>query len=410
MPAKLSMDGLYKVFGPAPEDAVALARQGLDKDEIYRRTGSVVAVDNVSLDVDAREIFVVMGLSGSGKSTLVRCINRLIEPTSGGLSIDGQDVLALDEAGLRQLRLQKVAMVFQHFALFPHRTVVENAAYGLKIRGVAADQRREKALEALAAVGLDAWADTYPANLSGGMQQRVGLARALAVDPEILLMDEPFSALDPLIRRDMQNELVGLQERYSATIVFITHDLNEALTLGSRIAIMKDGRFVQVGRPQDIVGAPADDYVANFTREVDRSRVLTLGQIARQDRPLLEPEENIAAACRKLSESGAQALLVQDSGQKPVGSVSAIQLLAADPAERVETVMERPAITAEAETPLATILETGAAGVPVALVDKQGRVSSTVDPGDLINALAAVRASEEAAKPERKETAGAHNG
>lgn len=410
MPAKLSMEGLYKVFGPAPEEAVKLAREGLDKDEIYRRTESVVAVDDISLEVESREVFVVMGLSGSGKSTLVRCINRLIEPTSGSLSIDGQDVLALDEAGLRQFRLAKVAMVFQHFALFPHRTVAENAAYGLKIRGVSQKQRREKAVEALAAVGLDAWADAYPSNLSGGMQQRVGLARALAVDPEILLMDEPFSALDPLIRRDMQNELLGLQERYAATIVFITHDLNEALTLGSRIAIMKDGSFVQVGRPQEIVGAPADDYVANFTREVDRSRVLTLGQIARHDRPLLEPQEEIAAACRKLSASGAQALLVQDSAQKPLGSVSAAQLLAADPAGRVESVMERPAITAEADTSLATILETGAAGVPVALVDKQGRISASVDPGDLMNALAATRASEQAVDQEKNVIAGAHNG
>ena len=391
LPAKLSMRGLYKVFGPAPEEAVELARQGSDKDEIYRRTGSVVAVNDVNLDVAAREIFVVMGLSGSGKSTLVRCINRLIEPTSGQLLIDGQDVLQADEEGLRQLRLKKVSMVFQHFALFPHRTVAENAAYGLKVRGVGAAERRAKAVEALEAVGLGAWADTLPANLSGGMQQRVGLARALAVDPEILLMDEPFSALDPLIRRDMQNELLALKERYAATIVFITHDLHEALTLGNRIAIMRDGAFMQVGPPEEIVGAPADDYVANFTKEVDRSRVLTLGRIARRDRPLLAPAEGAAAACRKLKAAEVQGLLVADSNGKPLGSVSAAGLLMADPAARVEDVMERPALTGERDTPLAAVLEAGALGAPVALLDNQGRIDASVDSGDLLAALAAAR-------------------
>jgi len=389
---KLAIENLYKVFGPAPEEAMQLAREGLGRDEIYRRTASVVAVDDVSLEVSDREAFVVMGLSGSGKSTLVRCINRLIEPSSGSLAIDGEDVLALDEAGLRQLRLRKVAMVFQHFALFPHRSVVENAAYGLKIRGVPAAQRREKALEALAAVGLEAWADATPANLSGGMQQRVGLARALAVDPEILLMDEPFSALDPLIRREMQNELLGLQERYAATVLFITHDLHEALTLGSRIAITKDGSFVQAGPAAEIVGAPADDYVANFTREVDRSRVLTLDRIGRRDRPLLRPMDEVRTASRRLGETEAQALLVADDQGRPLGSVSAKALLHADPGEPVEALMQRPALTAEGDTPLAAVLEAGAVGAPVALLDRHGRIEASVDPGDLMAALAASRA------------------
>lgn len=393
MPTKLSMEGLYKVFGPAPEEAVALARQGSGKDEIYQRTGSVVAVNDINLEVSAREIFVVMGLSGSGKSTLVRCINRLIEPTSGRLWIDGQDVLQLDAEGLRQLRLKKVAMVFQHFALFPHRTVAENAAYGLKVRGVAAAERRAKAQEALEAVGLGAWGEAYPANLSGGMQQRVGLARALAVDPEILLMDEPFSALDPLIRRDMQNELLALQERYAATIVFITHDLHEALTLGSRIAIMRDGAFMQVGTPEEIVSAPADDYVANFTKEVDRSRVLTLGRLARRDRPLLAPGEEVAAACRKLKAAGTQGLLVADEAQRPLGAVTAAALLGADPATRVEEIMERPAVTGTRETPLAAVLEAGVLGAPVALLDRQGRIEAAVDAGDLLAALGAARSA-----------------
>ena len=393
LPAKLSMQGLYKVFGPAPEEAVELARGGSDKDEIYRRTGSVVAVNNVNLEVAAREIFVVMGLSGSGKSTLVRCINRLIEPTSGQLLIDGQDVLQADEEGLRQLRLNKVSMVFQHFALFPHRTVAENAAYGLKVRGVGAAERRPKAVEAREAIGLGAWAPPPPANIPGGMQQRVGLARAFATGAPILLMDEPFSALDPLIRRDMQNELLALQERYAATIVFITHDLHEALTLGSRIAIMRDGAFMQVGPPEEIVGAPADDYVANFTKEVDRSRVITLGRIARRDRPLLAPSEEAAAASRKLQDAEVQGLLVADSNGKPLGSVSATALLGADPATRVEEIMERPAVTGTRETPLAAVLEAGALGAPVALLDRQGRIEAAVDAGDLLAALGAARSA-----------------
>src|SRR5690554_1837696 len=317
LPAKLSMQGLYKVFGPAPEEAVELARGGSDKDEIYRRTGSVVAVNNVNLEVAAREIFVVMGLSGSGKSTLVRCINRLIEPTSGQLLIDGQDVLQADEEGLRQLRLNKVSMVFQHFALFPHRTVAENAAYGLKVRGVGAAERRAKAVEALEAVGLGAWADTSPVNLSGGMQQRVGLARALAVDPEILLMDEPFSALDPLIRRDMQQEVCRLQRELNKTSVFITHDLSEALKLGDRIAIMRDGEIVQVGTPEQVVGSPADDYVRDFTSDVARTTVLTVRWLMRAafesealDGPVASPDALVSDIVPVLADSTAPVRVV----------------------------------------------------------------------------------------------------
>jgi len=280
--AKLRVEGLAKVFGPEPDQAVKLAREGRAKDDIFKETGSIVAVDDVSFAVPEREIFVVMGLSGSGKSTLIRCLNRLIEPTSGRVFIDDDEITGLDAEGLRRLRLSKMAMVFQHFALFPHRTVAENAAFGLKLRGMDAAERRRRAIDALDAVGLAAWADSRPASLSGGMQQRVGLARALAVEPEILLMDEPFSALDPLIRRDMQDELLKLQERYETTIVFITHDLHEALKIGDQVAIMKDGAFVQVSEPEAIVNAPADDYVGAFVQDVDRGRVLTLGTLMRE--------------------------------------------------------------------------------------------------------------------------------
>lgn len=268
------MANVSKLFGGDRADAKRLIDQGLDKVEILKRTGCTIAVHDVSFDVAEGEIFVVMGLSGSGKSTLVRCLNRLLTPDAGRIEIDGEDVCTADEERLRALRLEKITMVFQHFALLPHRTVAENAAYGLKMRGMAPAARREKAHQALGAVGLLPWADRLPSDLSGGMQQRVGLARALALDPEILLMDEPFGALDPLIRQDMQYELLELQAHHKTTIIFITHDLNEALTLGDRVAVMKDGRFSQIGTPSEIVLSPADDYVSAFTRDIDRARVL----------------------------------------------------------------------------------------------------------------------------------------
>ncbi|MFC5385857.1 glycine betaine/L-proline ABC transporter ATP-binding protein [Aquamicrobium segne] len=273
-PCRIEVRGVSKAFGDRAKEALELAQQNVSKTEILKETGAVLAIDNVSFSVEVGEIFVVMGLSGSGKSTLVRCLNRLHDPTVGTIEIDGEDILQASEARLRELRLGKITMVFQHFALLPHRTVAENVEYGLKMRGMGKAERREKALKTLENVGLAGWGDRYPHNLSGGMQQRVGLARALALDPEILLMDEPFSALDPLIRRDMQGELIELQRRYKTTIIFITHDLNEALTLGDHVAVMKDGRLSQVGKPAQIVLNPADDYVAAFTHDIDRGRVL----------------------------------------------------------------------------------------------------------------------------------------
>jgi len=273
---RIAVRGVSKIFGSATEEALRLLREGHGKAEVLKRTGCVVAVNDVSFTVGAGEIFVVMGLSGSGKSTLVRCLNRLQPPTAGEVLIDGEDICTASDQRLRAMRLEKITMVFQHFALLPHRSVVENAEYGLKMRDLSPQARRQKALRTLESVGLAAWADRLPSDLSGGMQQRVGLARALALDPEILLMDEPFSALDPLIRQDMQKELLELQRTRRTTIIFITHDLNESLTLGDRVAVMKDGRFSQIGTPPEIVTAPADDYVAAFTRDIDRGRVLPL--------------------------------------------------------------------------------------------------------------------------------------
>jgi glycine betaine/proline transport system ATP-binding protein len=291
----VSCRGVWKVYGPNAARIIGSPDADLSRAELLEKTGCVVAVRDVSFDVAPGEVFVVMGLSGSGKSTLVRMINRLHDPTAGQILIDGEDVVELSAERLREVRRQKISMVFQHFGLFPHRRIVENVAYGLEIRGADKEERTRKAADVLDTVGLGGWGDRYPDELSGGMQQRVGLARALATEPEIMLFDEPFSALDPLIRRDMQDEVVRLQRDVQKTMIFITHDLMEALKLGDRIAIMKDGHFVQVGTPEEVVARPADDYVADFTRDVPRAHVLTARSIMKPldgpsgDGPIVAP-------------------------------------------------------------------------------------------------------------------------
>lgn len=279
MSSRLEAEHLFKVFGRRPDQAVERLRQKKADREELRADGVTAAVIDASFTVEPGEIFVVMGLSGSGKSTLLRMLNGLLEPTAGHVRFDGQDLTALSGRELRQVRSKKISMVFQHFALFPHRSVRDNAAYGLEVQGVPRAERARRADEALALCGLAGWEKSWPDELSGGMQQRVGLARALATDADLLLMDESFSALDPLIRRDMQDQLIELQKKLKKTIVFITHDLNEAMRLGDRIAMMRDGRIEQIGTAQDILIRPANDYVASFTQDVDRSRVLTAGSV-----------------------------------------------------------------------------------------------------------------------------------
>jgi glycine betaine/proline transport system ATP-binding protein len=273
--AKISCRGVWKVFGPQADKVKASVDADSTPAQVLQDTGHVLAVRDVSFDVRQGETFVVMGLSGSGKSTLVRCISRLVEPTAGSIIVNGEDIVAMDDKQLIELRRHNMSMVFQHFGLFPHRRVIDNIAYGLEVQGIAKAQRLAKAGEVLEMVGLEGWADHYPHQLSGGMQQRVGLGRALAVDPEILLFDEPFSALDPLIRRDMQDELLRIQEVVHKTMIFITHDFLEAIKMGDHIAIMKDGEFVQVGTPEEVVAHPANDYVRDFTEDVPRYKVLT---------------------------------------------------------------------------------------------------------------------------------------
>jgi glycine betaine/proline transport system ATP-binding protein len=317
--AALSVQGLWKIFGPRADKIIGTPDADLSRPELKKKTGCVVGVKDVSFDVAPGEVFVVMGLSGSGKSTLVRCLTRLIEPTAGTVLIDGDDVTAASEGKLREMRRTHVSMVFQHFGLLPHRQVIDNVAYGLEIRGMGKKERRSKAGEMIDLVGLTGYESSYPDQLSGGMQQRVGLARALASEPSMLLFDEPFSALDPLIRRDMQNEVIRLHRELGKTMVFITHDLQEALKLGDRILIMRDGEMVQVGRPDQVVGAPADDYVRDFTSDVPRSHVLTLRWVMRDPRPEdrtdgpeLPPDTVVRHAARLAIDSPAPVRVVED--------------------------------------------------------------------------------------------------
>lgn len=332
--AAIAVRGLWKIFGPAEHRIIGTPAADLERDELRRTTGSNIAVRDVSFEVLPGEVFVVMGLSGSGKSTLIRCLTRLIEPTAGEVLLDGEDVGRASQQRLRELRRHRLAMVFQHFGLLPHRRVIDNVAFGLEIRGEPRKARRDRATQMLSLVGLDGQADRYPDQLSGGMQQRVGLARALAVDPEVMLFDEPFSALDPLIRRDMQNEVLRLHHEVGKTMVFITHDLAEALKLGDHVAIMRAGEIVQIGRPEEIVGAPADDYVADFVQDVPKSYVLTLGWIMRDvraDDPLDGPEFPSSTVIRTAVHVAAateRPIRVVDQGNL-VGMVDRVRILAA---------------------------------------------------------------------------------
>ncbi len=279
--AKIICKNIWKIFGTYPERTLKNLDHSLSRAEVQEQTGHVIGVNDVSFEIKTGETFVVMGLSGSGKSTLVRCISRLIEPTAGEIIIDGEDIMHYNDAQLTELRRYRMSMVFQHFGLFPHRKVIDNISFGLEIRGMNKKDRKARAMEVLDKVGLQGWADHYPRELSGGMQQRVGLARAMAVDPEILIFDEPFSALDPLIRREMQDELLNIQAEVHKTMIFITHDFLEAIKMGDHIAIMKDGEVVQIGTPEEIVANPVDDYVREFTEDVPRYKVLSVGKVMR---------------------------------------------------------------------------------------------------------------------------------
>jgi glycine betaine/proline transport system ATP-binding protein len=328
---QITIEHVFKVFGDAPQDALELVQQGLSKSDILARTGQSIGVFDADFQIEAGEIFVIMGLSGSGKSTLVRMLNRLIEPTAGRILVDGTDIGTLSPKDLRALRRKDISMVFQSFALLPHVTVLDNTAFGLELAGVDRAERQALAQAALEQVGLDGWGASYPDELSGGMQQRVGLARALASDPSILLMDEAFSALDPIIRTEMQSELLRLQEVKRRTIVFISHDLDEAMRIGDRIAIMKDGQVIQVGTPDEILRNPANDYVRHFIRGVDAAAVFKAGDIARRALTVVSEhsDRGCRPALRAIEESDRDFAYVVSPRQRYLGTVSADSLRAA---------------------------------------------------------------------------------
>jgi len=402
MSRKLTVKNVYKIFGEHVDAALHRLEKGESKEEIFAETGLTVGVQDANFSVNEGEIFVIMGLSGSGKSTLVRMLNGLIKPSSGEILIDGEDVAKARGEVLRRIRRTKVAMVFQHFALFPHKTVADNVAYGLKVKGVGRAERRERALAALDQVGLKAHADTFTDELSGGMQQRVGLARGLATEPDILLMDEPFSALDPLIRRDMQSELIELQRSLKKTIVFITHDLDEALILGDRIAIMKDGQIVQIGTAREIVDNPADDYVAAFTQDIDRARVLTAETAAVDPHALELGKATIADAIRRMEEFDRDALYVVEGG-KPVGVVGYRDLTAGG--HNPDAPVTRDIVTSEfpvvrRATPLNELYVHASSGLPVGIVDDAGNLRQVVEARALFEQLSGAPEASPAATSE----------
>lgn len=389
MKPNVEVRNVSKIFGKSPKTAADLLVQGKSKKDILKKTGHTVGVNNVSFEIYPGEIFVIMGLSGSGKSTLIRMFNRLIDPTIGEILIDNEDIVKMNSARLREVRQKKISMVFQNFALFPHKTIVENAEYGLEIQKVDPKIRREKAIKALEVVGLKGYENQLPSQLSGGMQQRVGLARALASDTDILLMDEAFSALDPLIRKDMQDELIEIQEQFKKTIIFITHDLDEALRIGDRIALMKDGSVIQLGTPEQIMMNPANEFVEKFVADVDLSKVLTASHV------MIRPEKVTVdrgprVALEIMRKQGYSSIFVVDRKQKLLGALSAEQARQAMEHDlSISEVMSTDIPTVPEDQLLADLMDViSTSSVPISVIDDEHRIKGIVLRGPVIGALA----------------------
>lgn len=387
--ALIEVKDLYKIFGPNPKRAIPMIQKGMSKAEILKKTGCTIAINRATFSIERRETFVVMGLSGSGKSTFIRCLNRLIEPTAGELLIDGKDVMKMDSDELRETRRYKMSMVFQNFGLLPHRNVVNNVEFGLEISNMDKEERRNKALDAIKLVGLDGFEESLTSELSGGMQQRVGLARALANDPEILLMDEAFSALDPLIRTQMQDELLELQARLHKTIVFITHDLDEALKLGDRIAILgPDGRVRQIGTPEEILANPADEYVKRFVQNVDRTKVITAQTVGGHAATITYPREDLQAAIRTMERHGTSSVFVVDPDRHLKGVVTIDDAVALQKKgeKDLATVINDDVYTTSPETPISDLLATAIkTRYPIALLNEEGHFIGAVSRAAIIS-------------------------
>lgn len=370
---KIEVKNLVKIFGHNAKEGVIRLKNGENKDKIFKDTGLTVGVNRASFSVKEGEFFVIMGLSGSGKSTLIRLINRLIEPTDGEIYIDGENITKMDKNQLINIRRKKLGMVFQNFALFPHRTILSNVEFGLEIQGIEKGEREKKARQAIEDVGLKGYENSYPKELSGGMQQRVGLARALANNSDILLMDEAFSALDPLIRKEMQDELINLQNKLKKTILFITHDLDEALKLGDRIAIMKNGNIVQIGTPEEILKNPANDYVSNFVEDVDRSKVLVASNVMKKPDLVSIWKDGPLMAVHKMQESGISSIFVVDKDKKLKGLLTIDDAIAAAKNKKwVEDVLQQEFHTTSPNTPLSELIGIAAdTKYPIAVVEDE---------------------------------------
>lgn len=388
--AAITVKNLFKIFGKSPEKAFPLIEEGKSKDEILEETGNTIGINDASFEVMEKEMFVIMGLSGSGKSTVLRCLNRLIEPTRGTVLIGDEDITKVSKERLLEMRRKKMSMVFQNFGLFPHRTVANNVEYGLEISGMEKEERKQKAYEALDKVGLKGYEEQKPSELSGGMQQRVGLARALANDPEILLMDEAFSALDPLIRADMQDELLELQAEVHKTVVFITHDLDEALKIGDRIAIMKDGYVVQVGTPEEILTNPADDYVKAFVQNVDRTKIITAQAIMRKAPTVQVPKDGPSVAIRNMEKVGVSTTYIVDEKRRLKGVVTiddAIRLKE-EGKKNLEEIINPDIEVAGPNTPINALLTKSIQSkYPIAVIDEDSKLLGIVDRATILAEL-----------------------
>lgn len=379
--AKIQVKNVYKVFGSAPMQMISFLEKGEKKTDLLKKYKHSVGVNNVSFSVNEGEIFVVMGLSGSGKSTLIRCLNRLIEPTSGEIYIDNEKITQVSSAKLREIRRKKIAMVFQNFALLPHRTVLENVAFGLEIQKVDVEERKKKAIEMLEVVGLKGYENAKPKELSGGMQQRVGLARALATDADILLMDEAFSALDPLIRKEMQNELLSLQTKMQKTIVFITHDLDEALKIGDRIAIMKDGNIVQIGEPEEILNSPADAYVREFIQDVNRTKIVSASSIMRSSESIILEKAGVRTAAKKMKDLEISSIFVTDKHKTLLGiiTIDKVSELMKENRDDLKSVIDTDIRTVGVDTSIDEMIPLFLqSGYPVAVVDDENKLKGII--------------------------------
>ena len=391
MTTKIEVENLTKIFGDNQKKALKLTKEGASKNDILEKTGATVGVYEANLKIKEGEIFVIMGLSGSGKSTLVRMLNRLIEPTSGSVKIDGEDIIQMNKADLREVRRKKISMVFQNFGLFPHKTILENTEYGLEVQGMDKKERTERAEKALDNAGLLPYKDQYPDQLSGGMQQRVGLARALANDPEIILMDEAFSALDPLIRRDMQDELIELQKNQKRTIIFITHDLNESLRLGDRIAIMKDGQVVQVDTGDEILMNPANEYVERFVEDIDRSLVYTAENImSTTPEYIIKDENDTKSALKHMEDKDISNIIVVEKDMTLVGFLDREEVSQAviEGQTEIESLLHTTLPTVRPKTLVKNLYDIiHDSDTPVAVIDSTDKLLGIVVRGAVLSAL-----------------------